>query len=115
MCMVDSCPCSARSVRNVEPRSRAAARSDQDEGQRRGTAAFVSPCMTGSVLHDDVMLAQQLRASLVEFEPDFAVENDAVVDGRGRVHAVLLEKLRKPRADREVFSGRCLRGEIGCK
>ena len=48
--------------------------------------------MTGAVLHDDVVPAQKLGATVVEFEPDFTVEDDAVAHALG-THLDLFQRI----------------------
>ena len=65
-------------------------RTNQYESHSSRRFSFVSPSVARSVLHHDVMFFQMNGLAVVEFEPNFAVEYDAIVD-RGRcVHTRMI-------------------------
>ena len=80
----------------------------QYEQHRDRPGAFVPPGMAGGALDHDIMGGQMFFAAFIEFQPDFTIQHDGVVERMRAVHAgmLALEQFREPRKLRgRFFSG----------
>src|SRR5437764_9724236 len=69
------------------PASALATGPDQHEQHRGRLVTAVAPGVPRSVLDDQVVRRQPPRCAVVEFQVEFAIEQHAIVDGVGGVHA----------------------------
>ena len=97
-----------------QPKRLTPLRADKYENERCGLVRVVSPRVARTVLYSNVSLLEHARLSTVDFKGDFAIKDNIVVHGVGRMHSrgFRFKPFSQARQSFAIFSASSLRVEI---